>query len=52
MTLILCFDNGLAECQLCGGWLYAADVPEGEEPIGGRYCSYECHDEAVRLGWA
>lgn len=52
--IILCFDNGLQECQLCGGWLHAGDppeVPEGELGIAGRYCSHDCHDEAVALGW-
>ena len=27
------------------------DVPEGEPGIAGRYCSHDCHDEAVRVGW-
>jgi hypothetical protein len=39
-------------CWNCGGWVHAGDppeVPEGEEPIGGHYCSVECHDEALRF---
>ena len=51
----LCLNFGdPQECQLCGGWIHAGDppeVPEGEPGIAGRYCSHDCHDEAVALGW-
>jgi hypothetical protein len=50
-AIFLCFGEQ-AECWNCGGWVHAGDppeVPEGEEPIGGHYCSTECHDEALRF---
>lgn len=52
-VLFLCYGDP-EECQLCGGWLHSGDppeVPEGEPGIAGKYCSHDCHDEAVKLGW-
>lgn len=52
---ICVYDGDPQECHLCGGWVHAGDPPEvpvGEQPIGGRYCSTECYDEAVSMGWA
>ena len=56
MTAFLCFGDP-SECQLCGGWMHSTgpdniqDVPEGEPGICGRYCSTDCHDEAIEAGW-
>jgi len=52
-AVFLCFGDH-DECQFCGGWVHAGDppeVPEGEPPIAGKYCSHECHDGAVKAGW-
>lgn len=50
-AIFLCFGDH-DECWNCGGWVHAGDppeVPEGEEPIGGHFCSTECYDESLRF---
>lgn len=46
------------ECWCCGGWMHSnspetgePEVPVGELGICGRYCSIDCHDEAIEAGW-